>query len=401
MPGETMSADATVRTETPPPGMSDTELAADDGTLAVGPALDERLSVASQRQLIWWRFRKHKLALVSAFIIGLFYLVAIGGDFFAYTPPNDATGARALISPQPIEWFSHGGFNPHVHPMITSRNPNTFQIEYRPDKSRDVPVRLFVKGYDYKLFGLFKTNIHLFGTVGTPDDQALYVLGTDDTGQDVFSRLVLATRTSMFIGLTGVFLSVIFGVVLGGLSGYYGGILDTIIQRVIEIIRSLPTIPLWMGLAAAVPKTWSITKTYFAITLIISLIGWTELARVVRGRFLQVRSEDFILAAELAGSRPRRIIFKHIMPLFTSHIIAATTLALPLMIVAETSLSFLGLGLRPPAVSWGVMLQDAQNIQTLALSPWLLVPVVPVVVAILAFNFLGDGLRDAADPYDS
>jgi peptide/nickel transport system permease protein len=229
----------------------------------------------------------------------------------------------------------------------------------------------------------------------------LFILGTDEPGRDVFSRLVLATRTSLFIGLAGVALSVFLGVLIGGISGYYGGWVDTVIQRFIEVIRSMPTIPLWMGLAAAMPQNWSVLRTFFVITIIISLIGWTELARIVRGRFLQVRNEDFILAAELVGARPRRLIFKHMMPLFTSHIIAATTLALPQMIVAETSLSFLGLGLRPPAVSWGVMLQQAQNIQSIALSPWMLVPVIPVVLAILAFNFVGDGLRDAADPYES
>lgn len=232
------------------------------------------------------------------------------------------------------------------------------------------------------------------------------VTGTDEEGRDIFSRLVLATRTSLLIGLAGVAVSMVLGVLLGGISGYYSGWPDTVVQRIIEIFRSLPTIPLWMGLAAAVPRSWSVERTYFVITMIIALIGWTELARVVRGRFLQVRNEDFVVAAELVGARPRRVIFVHLMPLFTSHIIAATTLAIPLMIVAETSLSFLGLGLHPPAVSWGVMLQEAQNIQTVALSPWMLlpvipvIPVIPVVVAILAFNFVGDGLRDAADPYD-
>jgi peptide/nickel transport system permease protein len=251
------------------------------------------------------------------------------------------------------------------------------------------------------LFGLIPTDIHLIGTEGAPAGKSLFILGTDEQGRDMFSRLIFATRTSMFIGLAGVMISVFLGALLGGISGYYGGWVDTVIQRVIEVIRSIPTIPLWMGLAAAMPRDWSITRIYFSITIIISLIGWTDLARIVRGRFLQVRDEDFILAAELVGARPRRLIFKHMLPLFTSHIIAATTLAFPVMIIAETSLSFLGLGLRDPAVSWGVMLQQAQNIQSVALSPWMLIPVIPVVVAILAFNFVGDGLRDAADPYDS
>jgi peptide/nickel transport system permease protein len=369
--------------------------------LLPGAAQEDRISVASQRQLIWWRFRKHKLALAGAVVIALFYLVAVGADFVAYSSPNASDGARAFIAPQPIQWFENGRFSPHVHPLRLSRDPVTFETVYTADESRSIPVRPFASGYHYKLFGLIPTNIHLIGTKGAPAEAALFVLGTDEEGRDVFSRLVVATRTSLLIGLAGVALSVFLGVLLGGISGYYGGLVDTAIQRIIEILRSVPTIPLWMGLAAALPRDWSVGRTYFAITLIISLIGWTELARVVRGRFLQVRSEDFIMAAELVGSRPRRIIFVHMMPLFTSHIIAATTLALPLMIVAETSLSFLGLGLRAPAVSWGVMLQQAQNVQSVALSPWMLLPVVPVVVAILAFNFVGDGLRDAADPYQS
>jgi peptide/nickel transport system permease protein len=262
-------------------------------------------------------------------------------------------------------------------------------------------VTLFAHGYKYKLLGLIETDRHLIGTSGVPAEKALAILGTDQQGRDVYSRLMVATRTSLLIGLAGVALSIVLGVVLGGISGYYGGVVDTVIQRLIEILRSIPVIPLWMGLAAAMPKGWGVGQVYFAMTLILSLIGWTELGRVVRGRMMQIRSEDFVTAAELVGSRPRRVIFVHMVPLFASHIIAATTLALPLMIVAETSLSFLGLGLRPPAVSWGVMLQQAQNVQALALSPWLLFPVIPVIVAILAFNFLGDGLRDAADPYDS
>jgi peptide/nickel transport system permease protein len=224
-------------------------------------------------------------------------------------------------------------------------------------------------------------------------------MGTDMLGRDLWSRLMYGTRTSLIIGLASVALSLVLGVVLGGISGYYGGTIDTVIQRIIEILRSIPTIPLWMGLAAALPGTWSVNQIYFAITLIISLLGWTELARVVRGRFLSLREEDFVMAARLSGCNRMRIIFRHMVPSFWSHIIAATTLAIPAMIISETSLSFLGLGLRPPAISWGVLLQDAQNIQSLAISPWLLIPAVPVIIAVLGFNFMGDGLRDAADPY--
>jgi len=361
---------------------------------------EERISVASQRQLIWWRFRKHKLAMVGAVIVAFFYLVALFGDFLSTSDPNASEGQRSLMPPQSVHVIQGGSFSPHVYEVVGQRDPVTLQRTYAVDPTRPVPVRLFAHGYEYKFLGLFTTDIHLIGTEGAPAEQSLFLLGTDQQGRDIYSRLVHATRTSMLIGLTGVTLSILFGVVLGGISGYYGGAVDTVIQRLIEILRSIPVIPLWMGLAAAMPKDWNVTQVYFALTVILSVIGWTELGRVVRGRMLQIRREDFVTAAELVGSRPRRVIFVHMVPLFASHIIAATTLALPLMIVAETSLSFLGLGLRPPAISWGVMLQQAQNVQAVALSPWMLVPVVPVVLVILAFNFLGDGLRDAADPYD-
>jgi peptide/nickel transport system permease protein len=240
---------------------------------------------------------------------------------------------------------------------------------------------------------------HLFAVEGAKAGETLFIMGTDLQGRDLWSRLMYATRTSMTIGLVSVALSLVLGVVLGGVSGYFGGLTDTVIQRVIEILRSIPTIPLWMGLAAALPADWSVAQVYFAITIIISLIGWTELARVVRGRFISLKSEDFVMAAELVGCSKSRIIFRHMVPSFVSHIIAATTLAIPAIIISETSLSFLGLGLRPPAISWGVLLQDAQNIQALVISPWLLIPSVGVIVAVLAFNFMGDGIRDAADPY--
>ena len=256
-------------------------------------------------------------------------------------------------------------------------------------------------GFEYKLFGLIPTNRHLIGVAGennTPEN-SLFILGTDDQGRDQWSRLMYATQVSLLIGLVSVVISLVLGVLLGGISGYVGGTTDTVIQRVIEILRSIPTIPLWMGLAASVPKDWDIVRIFFVMTLIFSLFSWTELARVVRGRFLSLRHEDFVTAAELVGCSRLRIIFRHLVPSFLSHIIAATTLALPAIIIFETSLSFLGLGMRPPGLSWGVMLQAASNVQTAAVSPWLLLPAVPVTIAILAFNFLGDGLRDAADPY--
>jgi peptide/nickel transport system permease protein len=278
----------------------------------------------------------------------------------------------------------------------------TFKKVYKPDCNIQVPLVFFTEGYDYKFLGLFSTNKHLFGVGdGFKTEETLFLLGTDIQGRDLWSRLLLGTRVSLSIGLVGVALSLFLGIILGGISGYYGGYLDTVIQRLIEITRAVPTIPLWMGLAAALPRNWSVLQVYFAITLIIALFAWTDLARVVRGRFLALREEDFVAAARLAGAKPWRIIMAHMLPSFYSHIIAATTLAIPAMIVSETSLSFLGLGLRPPAISWGTLLQAAQNIQSVATTPWLLIPAVPVIVAILAFNFLGDGLRDAADPYST
>ena len=361
---------------------------------------ESRVAVATQRQLIWWRFKKHRLAVVSALIVLAFYVVTAFADTIAYSQPFDSQAARSYIPPQPIHWFDAAGhFHPQVYALKGKRDPRTFKLSYAPDAGDPRDLALFAHGYPYRLFGLFPTDIHLLGVSNGNATDALFLFGTDQLGRDVFSRLVLATRTSLTIGLVGVTLSLVLGVLLGGISGLYGGWVDVVVQRVIEILRSIPTIPLWMGLAAAIPTSWSPEQVYFAITVIISLIGWTELARVVRGRFLALREEDFITAAELAGASRLRIIFKHMVPSFLSHIIAATSLALPAMIISETTLSYLGLGLRPPAISWGVMLQDAQNLETLGLAPWLLVAAVPVIIVILAFNFLGDGLRDAADPY--
>lgn len=368
------------------------------GTLAA--AAEERISVAPQWQLMWWRFRKHKLAMIGAVIIIAFYLVVLLADFFAYSEPDTSQAQRSLITPQSIQWFDEGRFSPHVYRLVGRRDLQSFQRVYVADTTQKVPVTFFAPGYEYKLLGFIPSNVHLLGVGGEEKaEERLFLLGTDVQGRDVWSRIVAGTRISLTIGLVSVALSLFLGVLLGGISGYYGGWIDTVIQRVIEVLRSIPTIPLWMGLAAALPKDWNILQVYFAITLIISLLGWTELARVVRGRFLSLREEDFVMAARLAGCSQFRIIFRHMVPSFLSHIIAATTLALPAMIISETSLSFLGLGLRPPAISWGVLLQDAQNVQAIAITPWLLIPAVPVIIAVLAFNFLGDGLRDAADPY--
>ena len=381
------------------------EVPVDAAVTAAGTSVaEERVSVASQWQLMWWRFRKHKLAMVGAAVVILFYVAVLFADFLAYADPEASDAQRGLIAPQPIVWFDPdtGAWFPHVPGLVGKRDPLTFKRVYAPDPSVKVPVAFFAEGFEYKAFGFIPMNRHLIGVAepGRTAEDSLFLIGTDIQGRDMWSRLMYATRISLTIGLVSVAVSLVLGVVLGGLSGYFGGWTDTVVQRVIEILRSIPTIPLWMGLAAAVPQDWSVLQVYFVITIIISLIGWTELARVVRGRFLSLREEDFVMAAELSGCNQARIIFIHMVPLFLSHIIAATTLALPAMIISETSLSFLGLGMRPPAISWGVLLQQAQNVQTVAISPWLLLPSVPVIVVILAFNFLGDGLRDAADPYN-
>jgi peptide/nickel transport system permease protein len=360
---------------------------------------DDRLAEAGQLELTWWRFKRHRLALISLFVILLFYAVAVFADFLAVADPHATDARRSYIPPQAIHLFDDSGFYPHVSGLKGARDMKTFKLVYVPDPSRKLHVVLFPHGYAYNLFGLFPTDRHLLGLEGAQTADGIFLLGTDQLGRDLFSRLMVATRISLSIGLASVGLSLVLGILLGGISGLYGGTVDLLIQRLIELIRSIPTIPLWMGIAAALPNTWNVVQIYFAITLIISLIGWTELARVVRGRFLALREEDFVVAAELAGAGQFRIMLRHMLPSFTSHVIAATSLALPTMIISETSLSFLGLGLRPPAISWGILLQDAQNVQVLAGAPWLLAAAVPVVLAILSFNFLGDGLRDAADPY--
>ncbi|PYM18457.1 MAG: peptide ABC transporter permease [Candidatus Rokuibacteriota bacterium] len=368
--------------------------------VVVAVAPEQRVFVASQWQLMWWRFRKHKLAVASGVVVLGFYLVVLGADFLAYADPDVSEAQRSLMPPQRVYWFDGWQFGPYVHGFKGARDPQTFKRVYVADPSVKVPIRFFAEGFEYRFLGLIPTTRHLIGVDGGLDaSQTIFLLGTDVQGRDLWSRLMYGTRISLTIGLLGVTASLVLGVVLGGLSGFYGGVTDTIIQRTIEILRSIPTIPLWMGLAAALPRDWSILQVYFAITIIISLLGWTELARVVRGRFLAMREEDFVVSARLVGCTELRTIFVHMVPSFMSHIIAATTLALPAMIISETSLSFLGLGLRPPAISWGVLLQQAQNVQTVAISPWLMLPALPVIVAVMAFNFLGDGLRDAADPY--
>jgi peptide/nickel transport system permease protein len=360
------------------------------------PTAEERISVASNRKLVWWRFRKHRLAVASALVLLGLYAVVVCPEFFSTHDP-EATDARLVFIPvQRVRLFDGGRLSPWVPGIVGKRNPTTLRMEWRLDETRKVPVRFFVGGQPYRVLGLFPARLHL---LGTEPGGSMHLLGTDRLGRDQWSRLAHGTQTSMTIGLTAVTLSVVFGVLLGGISGYVGGLADLVIQRVIELLQSLPTIPIWLALTAALPRDWSPLRVFFAITVILSLVGWTTLGREVRGRFLALREEDYVLAAELAGASRARIIGRHMVPNFLSHIIATSTLAIPAMIINETALSFLGLGIRPPAISWGVLLQEAQNIQTLALAPWLLIPGGIVILSVLAFNLVGDGLRDAADPY--
>ena len=367
------------------------------------PVVEEeaRIYVASQWKLTWWRFKKHRVAYFSGIVVLLIYLVAAFAEFLAPFPTDAYNAQYTYAPPQRLHLFQRTDnglrFSPYVNGFTVEVDPVALRRTFVVDPTVRYEVGFFVEGFSYKVLGLVEANRHLIGPKN-PDDP-MYLLGADRLGRDMFSRLIAGTRISMSIGLVGVFLSFILGILLGGISGLYGGVVDNFIQRVIEFLRSIPTIPLWLGLAAAMPPTWPPLRIYFGITIILSLVGWTGLARVVRGRFLTLRTEDFVMAARLDGAGQQRIIWRYMVPSFASHIIASLTLAIPGMILAETSLSFLGLGLRPPIVSWGVLLQEAQNIRAVATAPWLLVPGVAVVITVLALNFLGDGLRDAADPY--
>lgn len=361
---------------------------------------EANLFVASQWQLIWWKFRRHKLAMMSSIVVVMVYLVALFAEFLAPFPTDTVFSKYSYAPPQRLHLFDRSQnfrFAPHVFDYKIEVDPQALRREFTIDEAQQIRVSFFVEGAPYKLLGLIPANTHLIGPLDPT--RPVYLFGADRLGRDVLSRIIYGARISMSIGLVGVCISLVLGTLIGGFSGYYGGELDNLIQRGIEFMRSLPTIPLWMGLAAALPKDWSALQVYFAITLILSLIGWTSLARVVRGRFLSLREEDFVKAAILDGSSEIRIILRHMLPAFLSHIIASITLAIPYMIISETALSFLGIGLRPPIVSWGTLLQDAQNVRAVATAPWLLTPALAVIISVLSLNFLGDGLRDAADPY--
>jgi peptide/nickel transport system permease protein len=331
-------------------------------------------------------------------VLAFLYFVGGFAEFLAPADPDNVAEPYKYLSPQGLAFH---GLRPGVYGLKSSRNEVTLRVSYVADKEQWYPLKFFVRGDKYKLWNVIPTDRHLFGlgqeakAAGAP----LYLIGSDRAGRDMLSRVIYGTRVSLLIGLISVALSLVLGIGLGGLSGYYGGGLDNAIQRMIEFVRSLPRIPIWLAIGAALPTSWSPLRVFFVITLVLSMLSWTSLARVVRGRFLSLREEDFVMAARFAGASEGRIIFRHMVPSFLSHIIATLSLSIPQIIIFETSLSFLGLGLRAPVISWGTLLQEAQNIQTVALSPWLLYPGLVVIVAVLAFNFLGDGLRDAADPY--
>jgi peptide/nickel transport system permease protein len=369
-----------------------------EATVAPGSEPSERYLHASQGQIIWWRFLRHRIALISLVILGMSYFSILISEPLAPYGLHDRHSGAIYAPPQPIHFFHEGRFvGPFVYPLDFEMNLDTLKREYVADTSEPQRIRFFCSGVSYDFWGLFTSAFHF---ICPPEDGSMFLLGTDRLGRDMLSRLIYGARISLTIGLVGVTLSYLVGITIGGIAGYYGGLFDAIVQRITEVLRSIPELPLWLALSAALPVTWDPRLIYFGITLILAALDWPSIARAVRSKLFALREEDYVTAAEMMGASPARIIGRHLLPNFTSHLIASASLTIPSMILAETALSFLGLGLRPPITSWGVLLNEAQNIEAVALYPWLLLPMAPVMVTVLAFSFLGDGLRDAIDPHE-
>ena len=349
----------------------------------------------SQWQLMWRKFLRSRAATVGGSVVVLFYLIALFANFLAPYGGDQRFTTYLYAAPQGLHWDPQNGL--YVYGLEAKRDPDTLAMVYKTDTNRKLPVQFFVHDQPYKLFGFIDANVHLYGIADK--NIGVFPLGSDRQGRDMLSRILIGSQMSLTIGLIGVLLSLVLGSVLGVASGYFGGWVDNVMQRAVEVIRSFPAIPLWLALSAALPQHWPAERVYFAITVILSFVGWTWLARQLRGKVLALREEEFVLAAQLSGASDAWVIFRHLIPSVFGHIIVISTLQMPRMILAESTLSFFGLGLRPPLISWGVLLQEAQNLQTIRQAPWLLAPALFIAGVVLAFNFFGDGLRDAADPY--